>query len=127
MKIKTVFFTILLLFLIGSGLSCISLYYQQPPGCEKLCYPGPPSKPCLPGECMAEVNLVAGFPLPFIHDGGLNESPTSSWGNIDVNDISRLNVGAFFLNTLFYGGITGIIGGTILSIFRVINRLRRRY
>jgi len=76
---------------------------------------------------MAEVNLVAGFPLPFIHDGGLNESPTNSWGKIDGNDISRLNVGAFFLNTLFYGGITGIIGGTILSIFRVIKRLRRRY
>lgn len=127
MKIKTVFFTILLLFLIGSGLSCVSLYYQQPPGCEKLCYPGPPSKPCLPGECIAEVNLVAGFPLPFIHDGGLNESPTSSWGKIDADDYLRLDVGAFLLNTLFYGGITGIIGGTIWSIFGVINRLRRRY
>ena len=124
MKIKTVFFTILLLFLIGSCLSCVSINYQQSPGCEKLCDPSPPIKPCLPAECIARGNLVAGFPLPFLHDH-VNESPTSSWGKIDGSDYFMPNVRAFLLDTLFYSGIAGVIGGTSLSIFGVINRLRR--
>ncbi|MEH1869497.1 MAG: hypothetical protein V7K69_31490 [Nostoc sp.] len=111
---------IILSTLLGIPLTILSLWYQNPPGCEQLCL----SEPCLPNACMGGDSLTAGFPFPIVHDDNAG-SPVHGWGRIGVEDIQNLNFGAFFLNALFYGVIIIMLFAVTKSIFKSVKRSRR--
>jgi hypothetical protein len=61
--------------------------------------------------------LSAGFPLPFICDDSAG-SPISSWGKIDLADISNVNPRVFLLDFLLYNALVSLVLSTAISIFR---------
>ncbi|MGF1933423.1 MAG: hypothetical protein RM347_003350 [Nostoc sp. ChiQUE02] len=107
--------------LLGIPLTILSLWYQNPPGCEQLCS----SEPCPPNACMGGDSLTAGFPFPIVHDGEVGSSPTGGWGTIGVEDFSSINFGAFLLDALFYGVIIIMLFAITKSIFKSVKRSRQ--
>ena len=86
--------------LLGFFLTIGSLFHQRTP--EPACHDG---------------GLGAGFPLAFICDdsGG---SPISSWGKIDLADISGLNPRVFLLDFLLYNALVSLVWSVSIGLLR---------
>ena len=93
-------FLLLIILLLGFFLTIVSVSHQRNP--EPACQGG---------------GLGAGFPLPFICDdsGG---SPISSWGRIDLADISGLNPRVFLLDILLYNALVSLVLSAGMGFFR---------
>ncbi len=101
--------SVILIMLLGTGLTITSLQYKQPANCQSLCM----KSPCQVGECQFGEQR-AGFPLPFIWDTEQG-SPTSSWGKADLDgDLTSLNYKAFVLNILFYSLFLWLVGKIVI-------------
>ena len=111
---------IILSIFLGIPLAILSLWYQNPPGCERFCF----SEPCPRNACMGGNSLTAGFPFPILYDdnGG---SPVHGWGRIGGEDFQNINLGAFLLDALFYGVIIVMLFAITKSIFKSVKRSRR--
>ena len=120
-KFREAIAAIMLSSLLGILFVLLSLWYQNPPGCEQLCS----SEPCPPNACMGGGFLTAGFPFPIVHDGEVGSSPTGGWGTIGPEDFSSINFGAFLLDFLFYGVIIILLVVITKSIFRWVKRSRK--
>ncbi|MBD2509561.1 hypothetical protein [Nostoc sp. C057] len=108
---------IILSTLLGIPLTILSLWYQNPPGCNRFCS----REPCPSSACIGGDSLTAGFPFAILHDDNAG-SPVHGWGRIGVEDIQNLNLGAFLLNAFFYGVIIVMLFAITKSIFKSVKR-----
>ncbi|MFW9259024.1 hypothetical protein [Nostoc sp. CALU 546] len=111
---------IILSSLLGIPFVLLSLWYQNPPGCERFCF----SEPCPLNACMGGNSLTAGFPFPIVHDDNAG-SPVHGWGRIGVEDFQNINLGAFLLDALFYGVIIIMLVVVAKSGVRFLKRSRQ--
>ncbi|MBC6430796.1 hypothetical protein FM036_08130 [Nostoc sp. HG1] len=112
---------IILSTLLGTPLAILSLWHQNPPGCNRVCS----SEPCPPNACMGGKSLTAGFPFPIVHDNRVDSSPTAGWARIGVEDFQNINIGAFLLDAFLYGVIIVILFAITKSIFKSVKRSMR--
>jgi hypothetical protein len=109
---------IILSTLLGTPLAILSLWYQNPPGCNRLCS----SEPCPPNACFGGKSLTAGFPFPIVNDSEVGSSPTGGWGTIGIEDFQNINIGAFLLDAFVYGVIIVILFAITKSVFKSVKR-----
>jgi hypothetical protein len=83
----------LLIFLLGVGLTFVSLFYKQPTECNHIL--------CEAGE------QTAGFPFPVVRDQAkdVGSSPLSASYRVGVEDLRLQDIKPFSFNILFYSAI----------------------
>jgi hypothetical protein len=106
---------IILSIFLGTPLAILSLWYQNPSGCNRFCS----REPCPLNACIGGESLTAGFPFPILHDDNAG-SPIHGWGKIGSEDLQNINFGAFFLDAFIYGVIIVMLFAITKSIFKSV-------
>ncbi|MFS0513226.1 hypothetical protein ACEYW6_00580 [Nostoc sp. UIC 10607] len=119
-KFREAIAAIILSSFLGIPFVILSLWYQNPPGCERLCF----GEPCLPNACMGGNSLRAGFPFPIVHDDNAG-SPVHGWERIGAEDFQNINLDVFLLDALFYGVRIIMLFTITKSILKSVKRSRR--
>ena len=84
--------------LLGLCLTIATVFYQRDP--EPACQGG----------------LGAGFPLAYICDNS-GSSPTSSWGKVDLADLSKVNPRVFLLDFLLLNVLVSVVWVILAGMF----------